>query len=181
LQFICEHPVHVAIRTDDRDEKGRLIRGGKRRVYAKFQRGGLPDYALRRALELFEFRAKPPEQTIEGWAAFYDSEADQIRMNWTDDERRLIEDELVRRGYVLVEKDKVPQPYPAYDAHRKVHGQRKIAHAVKEILAAVEAAGIDPDAVIAYELQEGGSPEVVEAMEALKNADGADVEQVVVA
>jgi hypothetical protein len=181
LQFICEKPEHIVVRSDDRDEQGRLIRGGRRRLYAKFQRGGLPPYALQKAVELYEFRGKPPEQPVEGWASFYDSEADQIRMNWTDDERKLIEDHLVSRGHVVVEREKVPSPYPSYEKHRLVHGQRKVAHAIRDIVAAVEAAGIDPDAVIAYERQEGNNEEVIAALEASKNSDGEPVEEVIAA
>jgi hypothetical protein len=72
------------------------------------------------------------------------------------------------RDYLLVETIKVDMPYPRYDEHRKIHGQRKIEHAIKDIVAVYESAGFDIDQAIAYEKQEGDSPEVIAALEALR-------------
>lgn len=153
------------------DTKGRLVQPKTRRVYAQFQRSGLPPWAISVARDRFEARKKPPDIPFENWVAFYDSEADQILNGWTDEERALIEERVGQSAYaVQVEAPKLPVPVPAYDKIR-VHGQRKIEHVVEAILALVETTGIPAQTFLDYERQEANRPEVVKALEGLLNVE----------
>lgn len=167
MLFVHDNPVHVNIRTDDRDDKGRLIRGGKRRLYAKFTRGTAPEWAVQQAASIFQFKSMPENLTPAQWLAAYDSQSDGP---WNPDERKIIEDELVFRGYLAVEPEKLKAPYPMYDKHRKVSGRRTVEHAIKDITAAYESAGFDVDAAVAYEQENGNDPSVVAALLGLKDA-----------
>jgi hypothetical protein len=169
--FIHSDAVHVNVRTDDRDPQGRLIRGGNRRLFADFERGAAPEWAQQQGVQTFGMSNRPEEISAERWLACYDSVAAQAARGWSDDERKLIEDRLVELGYMQVERPKIQAPYERYDQHRKVHGQRKVEHAIKDIVAAYESAGFDLDHAIQYEMQEENNPQVLAALEALK-ADG---------
>jgi hypothetical protein len=180
--FINDDPVDVRVRSADRDDKGRLLRGGKKQLSAKFQRGAAPGYARKIGAETFVMTTRPPEVAAEDWLSAFDSNAAQEQWGWTDDERELVEQRLLEQRYLAVEPPKVEAPYPRYVEHRKVHGQRKIEHAIKDIVAAYEATGFDVDAAIAFERQEGNSDAVVAALEGLKDAGGVgETEQVITA
>lgn len=152
MQFIAQDPVHVSVRSEDAQfgARGQKVKTLKRKVFAKFQRG-IPPWAVPIAAKTFDFSHMPPERSIEQWCGFYDSEADQIQMDWNDEERNAIETELVARGYLLVERPKAPLPYPTYAKHRKTQGKRTVEHVIAEVKATLEATGIDPAAVLAYE------------------------------
>lgn len=176
MLFIHSDAVHVNVRTDDRDMQGRLIRGGKRRLFAEFDRNMAPDYARKIGVEMFAMGNRPDEVPAENWLASYDSVSAQGVHGWKDGERELIEERLIELGYFRVERPKLPAPYGRYDQHRKVHGQRKAEHAIKDIVAAYESAGFDLDLAVAYEAQEGNDPQVIAALTALKDAGNVEDE-----
>ena len=165
MYFVNKDPVHVTVRSEDAqyNPNGRKVKTLKRRVFAKFQRG-IPEWAVPLAEERFDFSHDPPEMTIERSCGFYDSEADQLRMDWTDEERGAIEALLVE-NYLQIERPRAPLPYPTYAKQRKVQGKRTIEHVIAEVKATMEATGIDPAAVIAYEADhfDGHSQEIMEA------------------
>lgn len=185
MQFICEVPLHRVVRSETRalhDTRGQMVQTRKRRVFAKFQRGGLPPWALDEALKKFEFRSKPPEQPVEGWASFYDSEADQIRWGWDDEERAAIETALQNtNGVYLIERPRLPLPYPKFNQHRKTAGKRTLEHVIKDLQATYETAGFDVGLAIAYERENLNDPAVVAALEALVETEPVDAEEQVIA
>ena len=98
--------------------------------------------------------------------------------------RKQVEDALTSnpefgREFILIEPEKVAAPYAKYDEHRKIQGRRTIDHAVADITAAYEAVGFDIDAAIAYEHANGGSDDVVAALNALRPAEAPQPELVV--
>lgn len=84
--------------------------------------------------------------------------------------RKRVEQALLARpdygkadGFAMVERPRLPAPFPAYDA-MKAKGQRTTAEV---IVAAVREGGYKPSDVLAYERQEKDRPEVIEALEQL--------------
>lgn len=152
MQFIAPDPVHVHVRGEFAalyDNSGRMLQTKKRRVHAKFQRG-LPGWAVPIAVETFDIGRIPPDFTAQNWFAMYDSELDQQRAGWTDEERQAIE-EALQQKYIKLEVPEAELPYPAYLKHRKVHGRRTVEMAVADIVAALKVAEISTENVIAYE------------------------------
>lgn len=153
MLFINQDPVHKVVRSEIRalhNDRGELVANKQRRVYAKFKRG-IPGWALPKALELFDLNRVPDNVPPVNWFGFYDSIEDQATQGWTDEERSAIEQRLVADGYVVVEPEKAPLPYPAYEKHRRVIGKRTVEHAVKDIVAALTTTGVPFDTVAAYE------------------------------
>lgn len=68
--------------------------------------------------------------------------------------------DLAGEGFFVVEVERLPAPWPKYDALRGPNIPDRIAKQVAD-------AGFDPQVVIAYERQEKNRPEVVAALEAL--------------
>lgn len=171
-QWLASNPVRIVASSETRevyDTRGRLVQPKVRRTYAQFKRGGIPPYAVP-YLKQLDLHTKPPGQSDEGYVGFYDSEADQILMGWTDEERAVIEERVDQSAYtVKIDVPRIPAPYAKYDEHRRVHGQRKVEHAIKDILEAYEQAGFDLDVAIGYEKQEGNNESVVAALEGLRN------------
>lgn len=171
MQFIAEDPVHVVVRSpiprmfDPRDPS-RLVREGQKRLFAKFQRGFAPEYARRKALATFSFNKIHEGISREQWVAFLDTEQAQAEHGWTDEERRLVEERLVARGYVQVEPERVPAPWPAYDK-LVAHGRRTIEMVAEKIAEKVAEDGYSPAMVAAYERENLNRPQVVAALEAL--------------
>ncbi len=182
LQFLAENPVHVNVRSEDAqyNSTGRKVKTLQRRIFAKFNRG-IPAWAVPLAETTFDFSHMPPERTVEQWCGFYDSEGDQIRMDWTDEERETIEARLVDLGYLLVEKPKAPAPYPTYAKQRRLQGQRTVKHVIEDIKATLEQTGIDPGDVIAYEVDhlDKDSQAIIDAF--TKAATEAEAEEMVTA
>jgi hypothetical protein len=152
LIFLNQDPVHVSVRSEDAqyDNNGRKVKTLKRRIFAKFQRG-IPEWAVPIAEANFDFSYIPPEETVERACGFYDSEADQLRMDWTDEERKAIEAALIERNYLQVAKPLAPLPYPSYAKQRKVQGKRTVEHVISEVQTTLSSTGIDPGTVLAYE------------------------------
>jgi hypothetical protein len=154
--------------------------GMERRVFAEFIRGGVPQWAMPLAEKTFALHKKPEGISADRWLCYYDSGADQASRGWSDEERELIEAVLDKKpGVVRIEAPKLAAPYPKYDLHRKIQGQRTVAHAIKDILATYESAGFDVQHAIGYERQELNDPEVIAALAGLDAP--AEVEEELVA
>lgn len=69
--------------------------------------------------------------------------------------------------YFIPEKPKLTVPYNNFLKHRKVQGKRTIEHVIADVIAAVEAAGVDPAEVIAYERENDNNQTLIAALEAL--------------
>lgn len=164
-------------------------------VICEFQEGIRP-HEKEFARKTFQFRGIPVEEDEmtqldpifgpDPRISVYDTEAPGLLRRWAQMEqiekkpagsiKAEVEEFLLNyaqhgRDYVLVETVKVNAPYPRYDEQRKVHGQRRIEHAIKDIVATYETAGFDVDQAVAYERQEGNNEQVIAALEALKAPD----------
>ena len=141
------------------------------RLRAKFERGGIPDWALPMALERLEFKGIPmnmlPEQRLFVW----DSVLAQKQGKWTDTERQALEDFLLRRlnegettDYIVIERDKHQPPWPGYVKLIETPelDQEALADAIVARLQDLE---IDPEKVLAYERENARRPLVIEAVE----------------
>lgn len=154
MQFIAPDPERVRIRQEKPpvySVGGDLMREKVPAIYAQFRRG-LPGWAVPTAIDLYTTDRIPSSDVTPGqWFGFFDSIEAQAQNDWTDEERELVERELVAKGYDLVEREKATPPYPAYSRHRKVQGKRTVEHAIKDIVAAIEQTGINFDSVFHYE------------------------------
>ncbi len=171
MLFISENPETKVIRSEVKalyDDKGRQIRQAQRRLSAKFQRGMAPAWAQKIGEETFEMLNRPPEVPAGSWLAAFDTEAG----DYNEEERAAVEARLLERpGILLVEKPRLPVPYPLYEKHRKVAGRRTLEHAIADITNAYETAGFNIGDAIAYEAENENSPEVIAALEALVGGD----------
>lgn len=183
MQFIAEDPIHVVCQNETQplhDTSGRLVRPGGRRLYAKFERGVAPRFAQEIGLRVFEFRKMPEGGvTAEQWLAYYDSVEAQQRHGWTDDERTVIEAKLkTLDGVLVVERPRQPAPWPSYDEIVASRGGLSSKQVVEKILATIDATGIAPAAVIAYELENRARKSIVAAIQELlpDDDDGGELE-----
>ena len=185
MEFICENPERFVIGPDTQkvvNTKGEVIQPYRKAPFAQFVRGAAPDYAFDFARKAgFKFATKPTfegggEFPSERWLSYFDSEAAQHQWNWTDDERRAIEQHLLTcQGVVLVERPRVAAPWPAYDK-LVVQGRRTIDLIVEKIREKVVEDGYDPGAIIAYERENLNRAAVIHAMEALREQPDAPAE-----
>jgi hypothetical protein len=172
LLFMSEKQKDVSARRHKKlfsPKTGELI-GQQRRVFAEFRKGGVPAWALPRALEVFKMNGKPPEIPAQMWLCVYDSAEDQRSRGWTAEERELIEETLLAQGDVfLIELPRIEAPTPAYVKQTSLHGQRKIEQVVARAVEIVTENEYDPAAVIAFERQENRkeSEAIIAALEAL--------------
>ena len=175
MEFIAEDPVNIGIRAATvpiYDNEGRMIKEGRRRLSAKFNRGGAPEYAYQEALKIFSFAKMRRDDTPRQWVSFYDSEAAHAQHGWTDEESKVIDDELCKSPLVIqVSQPLVKAPYPTYTKQRKVQGRRTLDIAITDIVETVKNTGIDPELVISYELQNEKNQKVIDAMQAAKDEE----------
>lgn len=171
MQFIAEDPIHVVIRNETPalyDTAGRMVAPVKRRVFAKFVRGVAPGWALAVAQGSFEFRKMPMDVTFQQWVAYYDSVEDQGNMGWTDEEREAIEEKLYsHHACVVVERPKVPAPWPKYDEIVASKEGLSNKDVIDRILARISEDGYDPKVILDYELENRRRKSVIDALEEL--------------
>lgn len=195
MRFISRFPnLYVPCRAEREQVINGYLVSDNRHLGAQFKPSMTRQYEFDLARVSFRFDGLPlDEESLEPVlyadlqrVGVFDSVEEQAAHQWSDEDREVIEKKLLTDplhgiDWLHAPEVKAPAPYARYVEHRKVHGKRTIDHAVKDIVAAVEAAGVDPDAVIAYERENGGSPEVVAAMEALKTPTPTDDEELVAA
>lgn len=126
--------------------------------------GGAPDWA------------KDAVQKLPGWGnglghnedpftrvGVLDTDEEAKRQNWTPEEKSFVEEALAKAPsngveYVICSPPKTVKPWDKYD---EFVGE----DAVDKILYTVDLIGADPKAVLRYEQENLGRPEVVEALE----------------
>lgn len=141
--------------------------GTQRRVFAEFQRGGVPEWALPIAEKTFAMGGRPPEIAPNRWLSTYDSALDQRQRGWTDEERELIEAKLrSKQDVVEIIPPKLAAPWPTYD-RLVVQGKRNINMVAEKIASEVQEGNLDVEYVVAYEHQNLNRPEVIAALNAL--------------
>jgi hypothetical protein len=153
------------------DNHGRLIQPGKLALKAEFTRGA-PIWAIRQIEGVFRWDRMPPGWEPSNWVAWFDSGVGQVTYGWSDEDRVAVEEALASGrfpGLVEVEVPKVGVPYKKYLTHRKVSGRRTIEHVLADIGAAIDAAGVSPQAVIEYEQDhhDGLSDQIIQSMSLL--------------
>lgn len=184
--YMSEKQKHVCVRSEKTlfsPASGEAM-GKERRVYAGFRKGGVPVWAMALADERFVCSGKPPDIPKHMFISTYDSVLDQAHHKWTDEERKLIEDTLDSlHDVVRIEKPKAALPYNKYPEHRKIHGRRTLEVALRDVVAAIEATGVEPETVVAYERDHPDelSEKIIAAMEKVAEADPAEEEEVVAA
>lgn len=144
--------------------------GVRRRVFAEFTRGGIPSWALEVGMRAFTMSARPSDIPATQWLCTYDSMVDQRERGWTDEERKLIEEHLLKQhDVVLAERPKVSAPTPAYVKQTTPQGQRKIELCVKRAVEYVTDEGFDAEVLIRFEQQENRavSKDIIAALQAL--------------
>lgn len=151
------------------DSRGRLVHPGHRGISLTFVRGGVvPPHAQQEALARLRFTGLPDEVDPLTQICWLDTDLAAEQNGWSDQERSEVEDRLRswpdQTSFIIVAKPHVAAPWPRYDAI-VVKGRRDISHVVEQILATIDATGVDPAAVLAYERQELNRPEVVAALE----------------
>ena len=154
------------------DDRGNLTREKIRGLTAEFTRGGCPEWAKPIVFSTFEFRGIPDGVSREYRLGTFDSFQAQQDMRWSDEERELVERELVRiaqitRDFIIVQKPRVAAPWPTYD-DLQVVGRRTAAIVAEKVVDVIRATGVNPDSVVQYELENANRPEVVAAVRAFK-------------
>lgn len=102
-----------------------------------------------------------------------DTEAEQIEQGWTDEEREVVENALMKAGsngieYIIVEAPATVAPWSKYD---EIEGEQ----AADEITYYSEKLGIDPGTIRQYELENQKRPEVIAAMDRLVEKQNEDI------
>jgi hypothetical protein len=137
------------------------------RLFAEFQKGGIPEWAMPLAVERFRMNGKPPELTPQQWLYTYDSKVDQFQRGWTDEERELIEAKLRSKPKIVeISKQPAVKPWPKYDT-LVTHGRRTIEKVVELVVTGIDTTGVDASVVLEYERENLNRAEVIAAVEAL--------------
>lgn len=141
-----------------------VVIGKTRRLFAQFTYGGgIPEYAMEKAQEVFGERLTAglpegvPWNLRVGW---FDTVGAEANWGWTTEEREEAERLLLNHpshgtAFLLVERPKTVKPWPKYDN----------LETVEEIMARVVEDGYDPKHVVEYERENRNREDVVRALE----------------
>lgn len=144
----------------------------------EFRHGDLTDAERELARKVFLWKGLPtsmggqpldPINDLHRVSAFDSREAPEHLRGQV--EQALLSNAALGHDYVLVEEVKAEAPWPAYP--RLVAGGRGRSNewVVEQIVATVTATGVDVDKVLAYERENMNRPEVLDAVEALREPD----------
>ena len=172
--FMSERGLDLTVRKEQITYAGNppKVVGRQRRVFAQFERGGAPEWAIPIAEKKFKMAGKPSH--FENGAPYpsslflwtYDSDIDQKQRGWTDEERADIEAKLRSEVKVVEITQALAAPWPKYDGII-VTGRRTIDHVVQQIVAGIETTGVAPADVLLYERAKLNRPEVIAAVQAI--------------
>jgi hypothetical protein len=125
----------------------------------QFRKGILTDYEKAIAREKLTFRGVP--MNMDGSAIDPVSRASLFDTEWIEDkelrarvEKRMLEHSGLNHymGYILVEEEKVPAPWPTYD-ELTIHGRRNVEQVARKNVEVARLTGVPIEALIAYEKQ----------------------------
>lgn len=172
-RFISRYArLRLGVRSEVSEQFSQGTRVIVRGLAAQFDTRGVTDYEKELALKKLSFHGQL-EDRIEGGKmspvsriAVFDSRAAQAIEGWTDEEHDIVVEKLRKSGkngvsFFEVEEPKRPAPWKGYDELEDT----------ERILAAVDATGVDPVEVIAYERENADREDVIAALEALLPAD----------
>jgi len=138
------------------------------RLFAQFQRGAPPDWALEETVSRLNFRGLAEGESPTLRMGTFDTITAQGMHGWSDDEREIVERELDKRQSEILmrlELPTLPQPWPTYD-ELKTHGKRTSDHVAEKNIQLARDIGVDLDDVIAYEKQNRNDERIIELYEA---------------
>lgn len=152
----------IGVREADFDHYGTEI---KKKLIAQFQQGACLDHEIEVGLKTFTFRGLPDGVPPETRLAVFDTRDFQKAHRLTDEEREQIEffldhHDALGNEYIKVEEIRAAKPFPSYDEKSP-----------EEILELIEQIGTDPDVAYAYEAENEGRDELLEAFVALGAGD----------
>ena len=163
-----------AYKTGSKPQKG---------IVCRFQHAGrgLSPWEVEEANTKFQFKGVSVGENPLNRLSFYDTDLQASIDGWDAATKREVEERLMGgmsygSDYFLSERPAAELPYAKYLEHRKVHGQRKIEHAVADIVAAINTVGIDPSRVIAYEQDSRNKDQFNEQIIAAVEAISAETE-----
>lgn len=151
-------------------------------LVANFDIGPAPEnWELDLAEEKLAFKGMPSDPggaplPVKRRVSIFDTEQAQEEYGWSDDDRRLVEEKLLKwqNADEFVQSVKPPAliPWPAYDS---VTSAAKIKKLVEDV-------GIDPQNVVEYERENANRADVLSAMDelVLERQTAPDAEQEVV-
>lgn len=129
-------------------------------IVCDFQHGGLSDWEKKEGLARFEFAGLGHDEKAARRLSFYDTELEAIRLGWDEETKTRVEQRLLGApGYGVdffeVERPRLEPPWIRYDE----------VEDPQEIVTMIRAIGIDPAAVVAYELENRNRQAVLDALE----------------
>jgi hypothetical protein len=151
----------------------------------EFRKGILTDYEKAIARKQLNFRGVP--MNMDGSAIDPVDRASLFDTEWIEDkdlrarvEKRMLEHSGLNHymGYILVEEEKVPAPWPTYD-ELTIHGRRNASQVAEKNIEVAKLTGVDLDVLIAYEKQNRNDERLIAAYEAAKEAPAEPVEELV--
>lgn len=138
-------------------------------IIAEFRQMGLLEWEQIAALQHFSFSGLPegvnPLSTVSCW----DSEVVARDLQWTDELHQKVQDrarhlaQMNPASVLVVEKPKVPAPWPSYDAQD-----------VEQILATLKVTQLDPQLCRLYEADHQNREDVIALFEALLDGSSLD-------
>jgi hypothetical protein len=142
------------------------VRVTRRGLEAQFEPRGLTDYDLEQILKSTVALHGLPEDSLEGGEisprsrlGVFDSRKAAESLEWTDEDHDLVVEKLRASSenglrFIEILAPKRPAPWNGYDN----------LDSAERILAAVDATGVDPAEVIAYERENADREEVIAAL-----------------
>lgn len=153
--------------------QGPMMQVMREPVIAIFQKAGVTPWERQFAAQHFGFVGLAEGEDPLGRISSYDTDEEAIRHGWSPEQKIAVEELLDRQqsaDYFRVEKPRTPAPWPNYD-EIVPQGRRTIELVAAQIAETVQTLGIDPEAVIVYELENKARPEVLEALSPVVDAE----------
>lgn len=135
----------------------------------EFRPGGIPEWARQQAAATFGHQPGVAHDEDPTWRySMFDTDAEAHMRGWDSETKALVDERLLTGlGYgddhILVEKPKLPAPWPNYD--KLVPRGKRTADMVAQLIAdKVRDDGYDADTVVAYESENLNRSEVINAI-----------------
>lgn len=149
-------------------------------VHAQFHKGGLTEWEELAALERFDFSGLPEGINPLTRVSMFDSEAYCAKYTNPNeyaarlaeiDERLEYLSKLFPNEFILVAKPAAPKPWPTYDVTPVEDVEDEFGNVEQQGIFTMQGiTGISPQEIRLYEVEHENRPEVIEAMEALEEA-----------
>lgn len=134
------------------------VMGKRPRLFAQFQRGGMPDWAYDFVTRKLEFAGQSEGMPLSYRTGVFDSHQAQKDYGWSDEDRRLVEEFLdANQGsnFVRAEPPRLAAPWPAIEKVT-VQGRRTLEVVADQLVKTASEIGVPVEDVAAYVRQEQG-------------------------